>query len=276
MRAARQARFARQSPLPLYLPEPDRLAKPELREVSKSRNWRQSPPRSGWRFCANSCENILTPQRLKFRRAKSEDCCQDLVRMLAEQGRRCHGCCWSVVNPEGRRVVDALTHFGMHQLHPMAAMAKLRIVVDDIRRRPDNACRYARELQRRHQVLRVPVAGDGGYALVDRVTILPTTMGRGQLRRPRKGRITKDLAQSRPRFILPGGNGNPSVLAQAAKDTMRRAWRAFVAGALGDPIVGAAVAHGGAEQRNGWLGLGHVDVLPHSRPPPLTHGGPER
>src|SRR6201987_251445 len=158
----------------------------------------------------------------------------------------------------------------------MAAIAELRIVVDDIRRRPDNACRYARKLQRRHQVLRVPVAGDGGYALVDRVTILPTTMGRGQLRRPRKGRITKDLAQSRPRFILPGGNGNPSVLAQAAKDTMRRLRRSLVDDAFLDPIVGAAVAHGGAEQRNGWLGLGHVNVLTHSRPPTMAKRGQDR
>src|ERR1700730_8650058 len=193
--------------------------------------------------------------------------------MLAEQRRRRDGCRRSLVDAEGRRVVHALAHLRMRQLHPMAAMAELRIVVDDVCRCPDNSCWYAGKLQARHQILRVPVTGDGGYAFVDRVTVHPATMGRGKFRRPREGRITKDLAQSRPRFVLPGRNGNPSVLAQAAKDTMRRTRRSVVAGALVDPIVGAAVAHGGAEQRNGWLGLGHVDVLTLSRPPTMTKRG---
>src|ERR1700745_2377607 len=158
----------------------------------------------------------------------------------------------------------------MRELPPRATRAQLRIVVDDIGRCPDNSCRHAGKLQRRHQILRVPMTGDGGNALVDHVTIHPATMGCGKLRHPRKGRITKDLAQSRPRFVLPGRNGNPSVLAQAAKDAMRRTRRSFVAGALLDPIVGAAVAHRGPEQRNGWLGLSHVNVLTHARPSTMT------
>src|ERR1700757_1441250 len=150
--------------------------------------------------------------------------------MLAEQRRRCDGCRRSVVDAKRRRVVHALAHFGMRQLYPMATMAELRVVVDDICRCPDNACRYAGELQRRHQILRVPVTGDGGYTLVDRVTIHPTTVRCRKLRRPRKGWIAKDLAQSRPRFILPGRDGNPSVLALAAKDAVRRTRRSVVAG----------------------------------------------
>src|ERR1700739_423900 len=140
-------------------------------------------PRSGWPFHANSCEDLLTPQRLDLRRAQSQDRCQNLVRMLAEQRRRCNGRRRSVVDAEGRRVVYALAHFRMRQLNPMATMAELRILVDDIRRCPDNSRRYAGDLQGRHQILRVPVAGDGGYALLDFVTVHPTTMGCGKRRR---------------------------------------------------------------------------------------------
>src|SRR5260370_6229375 len=190
--------------------------------------------------------------------------------MLAAQRRRCDGCRRSVVDAEGRCVVNALTHFGVNQPHPMAPIAELWIVVDDVCRRPDNSCRYAGNLQGRHQILRVPVTGDRGYALVDRVTVQPATMGCGKLRRPGKGRITKDLAQCRPRFVLPGRNGNPSVLTQAAKDAMRRTRCSFVTGALLDAMVGAAVAHRGPEQRNRWLGLSHVDVLTHPCPPTMT------
>src|SRR5260221_3947703 len=190
--------------------------------------------------------------------------------MLTEQRRWCDGCRRSVVDAEGRRVVNALAHFRVNQPHPMAPIAELWIVVDDICRRPDNSCRYAGNLQGRHQILRVPITSDGGYALVDRVTVQPATMGCGKLRRPRKGRIAKDLAQSRPRFVLPGRNGNPSVLAQAAKDAMRRTRCSFVTGALLDPIVGAAVAHRGPEQCNCWFGLSHVDVLTHPCPPTMT------
>src|ERR1700751_3192005 len=190
--------------------------------------------------------------------------------MLAEQRRRCDGCRRSVVDAKRRRVVHALAHFGMRQLYPMATMAELRVVVDDICRCPDNACRHAGELQRRHQILRVPVTRDGGYALVDRVTIHPATMGCGELRRPRKGRITKNLTQSPPRVVLPGRNGNPSVLALAAKDAVRRTRRSFVAGALLDPIIGAAVAHRGPEQRKGWLALSRGNVLAHTCPSTVT------
>src|SRR5580692_16339 len=51
---------------------------------------------------------------------------------------------------------------------------------------------------------------------------------------------------------------------------MRCTRRSFVTGALVDPIIGAAVAHRRPEQRNGWLGLSHVDVLTHARPSTMT------
>src|ERR1700745_3170039 len=57
---------------------------------------------------------------------------------------------------------------------------------------------------------------------------------------------------------------------------MRCTRRSLVAGALLDPIVGAAVAHGGAEQRNGCMCWGHRDVVAPSRPPTMTKRSQDR
>src|SRR5260221_1272621 len=115
--------------------------------------------------------------------------------MLTEQRRWCDGCRRSVVDAEGRRVVNALAHFRVNQPHPMAPIAELWIVVDDICRRPGKSCRYAGNLQGRHQILRVPITSDGGYTLVHRVTVKPTTMGCGMLRGLPTCLIATDLAR---------------------------------------------------------------------------------
>src|SRR4029077_5545764 len=218
----------------------------------------------------NSCQDVFASECFDLREAEPEYLGQNLLRMLPQQGSRREGDGRRAVDPEGRGVVDALAHFGVQQCHPMPPMPELRVFIDDVRGGSDDTGRHARALQRGHQILGIPIATDGGNTLLDLVPPRPAAGGTGELRRTREGRIAQDRAEGGPGFILPSGNRDPTVFAQAAEYTMGRARPSLVAGALSDTVVGAAVDHRRPEQGDRRLGLRHIDVLSLAGPSPVA------